>query len=93
MAMRIGQTAGTVYPYTELKNKIGKHPKKIIDIGIQMSPGSFINIDGRDFEIGRFGILEFKNTEIKSLRPRHRDPSDNKTLMYVIIDCVYDDEE
>lgn len=92
MAKRVGQMADTVYPYTELKNKLGKNVKKIIDIGIQMPIGTFINIDGKDFEIGYKGILEFKDTEIKSLRPKHRNSGD-ESLMYVIIDCVYEDEE
>ena len=91
MAKRIGQIADTVFPFSELKGKIGTNVKKIIDIGIQMPVGSFINIDGRDFEIGQSGILEFKDTEIKSLKVKHRDGSNS--LMYVIIDCVYDDGE
>ena len=92
MAKRIGNFGDTVFPYTELKNKVGKNVKKIIDVGIQMPIGSFIMIDGRDFEIGHSGILEFKDTEIKSLRPRHRDSQD-ESLLYVIVDCVYEDEE
>jgi hypothetical protein len=93
MARRIGQVAASVPPYTHtLMQRINYDVKKIIDIGIQMPVGSYININGKDFEIGKTGVLQFEDVEITSLMPKWADSSIDD-LIYVIIDCVYENEE
>lgn len=92
MAKHIGQVAGVFSPYYELKNSLGSKAKKITKVGIQLPIGDFVRIDDIEFEIGKNGILEFEDVEIKSIKARRRVASD-RTPMFVIMDCIYDDLE
>ena len=92
MAKHIEQVAGTFTPYTELMNFLGSEAKHITKIGLQLPGGSYAIIDGKEFEIGKTGILEFEDVQISSVKFRSHN-ANTRQQMYVIMDCVYDDAE
>lgn len=93
MARYIGQIQGEYNPNFDLMVEMhGKRIEKVVKIGVQLANDYLLKINGKFFEMGKTGILEYEDVEITELSIRHKD-NQNLAKIPVIIDYVCEVED
>ena len=96
MAYGTGQVSGFFSPTRDLMLAVKEQSKKIIaltKIGIQMEKANRIILNGKEFEIGKTGKLEFDDVYVTSIKLGNRDKEDKTSPVFVILDYIYIDKE
>ncbi len=93
MARYIGQIQGEYNPNFDLMVEMhDKRIEKVVKVGVQLANDYLLKINGKFFEMGKTGILEYEDVEITELSIRHKD-NQNLAKIPVIIDYVCEVED
>lgn len=93
MARYIGQIQGEYNPNFDLMVEMhNKRIEKVVKVGVQLANDYLLKINGKFFEMGKTGILEYEDVEITELSIRHKD-NQNLAKIPVIIDYVCEVED